>query len=65
MHGAGRALGRRAATGVVDRKTGEIKRVGKVTPQMMRAWVDRARIELRGAGLDESPDCHKRLDESA
>jgi RNA-splicing ligase RtcB len=28
-----------------------------------RAWVDRAGIELRGAGLDESPDCYKRLDE--
>ena len=30
---------------------------------MMRTWVDRAGIELRGAGLDESPDCYKRLDE--
>ena len=29
----------------------------------LRAWVDRAGIELRGAGLDESPDCYKRLDE--
>ena len=63
VHGAGRALGRREATGVVDRKTGEVKRAGKVTPEMMRAWVDRAGIELRGAGLDESPDCYKRLDE--
>jgi tRNA-splicing ligase RtcB (3'-phosphate/5'-hydroxy nucleic acid ligase) len=40
-----------------------VKRAGKVTPEMMRAWVDRAGIELRGAGLDESPDCYKRLDE--
>src|SRR5215475_792404 len=63
VHGAGRALGRREAAGVVDRKTGEVKRAGKVTPEMMRAWVDRAGIELRGAGLDESPDCYKRLDE--
>jgi len=63
VHGAGRAMGRREATGVVDRKTGEVKRAGKVTPEMMRAWVDRAGIELRGAGLDESPDCYKRLDE--
>jgi len=30
---------------------------------MMRSWVDRAGIKLRGAGLDESPDCYKRLDE--
>ena len=63
VHGAGRALGRREATGVVDRNTGEVKRAGKVTPEMMRSWVDRAGIELRGAGLDESPDCYKRLDE--
>jgi len=63
VHGAGRAMGRREATGVIDRKTGEVKRPGKVTQDMMRAWVDRAGIELRGAGLDESPDCYKRLDE--
>lgn len=30
---------------------------------MMQAWVTRSGIELRGAGLDESPDCYKRLDE--
>lgn len=62
VHGAGRAMGRREATGVVDRRTGAVKRAGKVTPKMMRAWVNRAGIELRGAGLDESPDCYKRLD---
>jgi len=60
---AGRALGRREATGVIDRKTGEVKRAGKVTPEMMRAWISRAGIELRGTGLDESPDCYKLLDE--
>ena len=63
VHGAGRAMGRREATGVVDRKNGEVKRAGRVTSEMMRAWVERAGIELRGAGLDESPDCYKRLDE--
>jgi tRNA-splicing ligase RtcB len=63
VHGAGRAMGRREATGLVDRKTGEVKRVGKVTPDMMQGWVERAGIALRGAGLDESPDCYKRLDE--
>jgi tRNA-splicing ligase RtcB (3'-phosphate/5'-hydroxy nucleic acid ligase) len=30
---------------------------------MMRAWVDQGGIELRGAGLDESPNCYRRLDE--
>jgi tRNA-splicing ligase RtcB len=63
VHGAGRAMGRREAAGVIDRKTGEVKRAGKVTPEMMRIWIDKSGIELRGAGLDESPDCYKRLDE--
>ena len=56
-------MGRREAAGVVDRKTGEVKRAVKVTSEMMRSRVDRAGIELRGAGLDESPDCYKSLDE--
>lgn len=34
---------------------------GKVTQEMMQGWVQRAGVELRGAGLDESPDCYKRL----
>jgi tRNA-splicing ligase RtcB (3'-phosphate/5'-hydroxy nucleic acid ligase) len=63
VHGAGRAMGRREAIGLVDRKTGEVKRAGRVTAEMMHAWIDRAGIELRGAGLDESPDCYKRLDD--
>ncbi len=30
----------------------------------MDEWVKgRAKVELRGAGLDESPHCYKRLDE--
>jgi len=62
VHGAGRAMGRTEAKGTVDRKTGVVKRPGRVTKAMMQGWVDRAGIELRGAGLDESPDCYKRLD---
>ena len=30
---------------------------------MMSEWVARAKVELRGAGLDESPHCYKRLNE--
>jgi tRNA-splicing ligase RtcB len=63
VHGAGRAIGRKDATGTFDRKTGAVKRPGRVTSEMMDAWVKKAGIELRGAGLDESPDCYKRLDE--
>jgi tRNA-splicing ligase RtcB len=61
VHGAGRVMGRLEAKGKVDRKTGEVKRAGKVTQDMMDGWVKRAGVELRGAGLDESPDCYKRL----
>jgi len=61
VHGAGRVMGRMEATGKIDRKTGEVKRVGKVTQDMMDTWVQSAGVELRGAGLDESPHCYKRL----
>lgn len=27
----------------------------------MDGWLKKANVELRGAGLDESPDCYKRL----
>jgi tRNA-splicing ligase RtcB len=30
---------------------------------MMQRWLKKANVELRGAGLDESPDCYKRLSE--
>jgi tRNA-splicing ligase RtcB len=30
---------------------------------MMNEWVAREGVELRGAGLDESPHCYKRLPE--
>jgi tRNA-splicing ligase RtcB len=63
VHGAGRVMGRMEAKGKVDKKTGEVKRAGKVTKEMMDGWLQRAKVELRGAGLDESPDCYKRLPE--
>jgi tRNA-splicing ligase RtcB len=36
-------------------------RQGLVTAEMMGGWLERAQVELRGGGLDESPDCYKRL----
>lgn len=63
VHGAGRVMGRMEAKGKTDRKTGEVLRAGKVTQEMMQGWLNRANVELRGAGLDESPDCYKRLPE--
>jgi tRNA-splicing ligase RtcB len=49
------------AAGKIDRKTGAVLRPGKVTKEMMQSWLSKAHVELRGAGLDESPDCYKRL----
>jgi tRNA-splicing ligase RtcB len=63
VHGAGRVMGRKQATGVVDRKTGVVKREGLVKPEMMEGWLNRGNVVLRGGGLDESPDCYKRLPE--
>src|SRR6266436_3168784 len=63
VHGAGRVMGRMEAKGKVDRKTGQVVRPGRVSTEMMQEWVSRAGVELRGAGLDESPHCYKRLDE--
>jgi tRNA-splicing ligase RtcB len=32
-------------------------------PDSREAWLKQSDIELRGAGIDESPDCYKRLPE--
>lgn len=63
VHGAGRVMGRKEAAGVFHRKTGEMKRAPKITSAMMQEKVREAKVELRGAGVDESPHCYKRLNE--
>jgi tRNA-splicing ligase RtcB len=63
VHGAGRVMGRKEAAGVFHRKTGEMKRAPKITSAMMQQKVRAANVELRGAGVDESPHCYKRLNE--
>jgi tRNA-splicing ligase RtcB len=71
VHGAGRVMSRTKAAGRSKWKRveeGKPKRLVKVSEgcvshEMMREWVDGAGVELRGAGLDESPHCYKRLDE--
>jgi tRNA-splicing ligase RtcB len=63
VHGAGRVMGRREAAGIFHRKSGEMKRAPKITQAMMQQKVRQANVELRGAGVDESPHCYKRLPE--
>src|SRR6201992_862834 len=63
VHGAVRVMGRKQAAGVFDRKTGVCKREGLVKPEMMDTWLREANVVLKGGGLDEAPQCYKRLSE--
>jgi tRNA-splicing ligase RtcB len=61
VHGAGRVMSRTAAAGKRNRKTGRVLTPGRVTPEMMNAWVREKGVVLRGGGLDESPHVYRRL----
>lgn len=50
VHGAGRLIGRRQAKKTIDENS-------------MMKWVHDKGVELRGAGVDESPHCYKRIDD--
>lgn len=65
VHGAGRVMSRREAAGKTKFKKGKRVRVseGKISKDMMMDWVNSQGVKLRGAGVDESPHCYKRLDE--
>lgn len=70
VHGAGRVMGRMEATGktkTVVKPDGTretvVTREGKVTREMLHDWIRPLGVELRGAGVDESPHCYKRLPE--
>ncbi|MBW3629011.1 MAG: RtcB family protein [Gemmatimonadetes bacterium] len=63
VHGAGRVMSRTEAAGKRKWKTGEIIRPGRISPEMMREWVNRKGVVLRGGGLDESPHAYRRLPE--
>jgi tRNA-splicing ligase RtcB (3'-phosphate/5'-hydroxy nucleic acid ligase) len=63
VHGAGRVMSRTEAAGKRRRRTGEVIRPGKVSPEMMQAWVRQKGVILRGGGLDESPHVYRRLPE--
>lgn len=58
VHGAGRVMSRTKAKG--NKKKGV---EGVVTRANMDSWVKKAKVELRGADVDEAPQCYKRLDE--
>ena len=61
VHGAGRVMSRTQAAGKRNRRTGRIISPGRVTPEMMQAWIREKGVILRGGGLDESPHAYRRL----
>lgn len=64
VHGAGRVMSRTQAAGKFKGRGPKRHQVsrGAISRDMMNEWVkDRAHVELRGAGVDESPHCYKRL----
>jgi tRNA-splicing ligase RtcB len=63
VHGAGRVMSRTQAAGKRNRRTGKQISPGRVTPEMMREWLDEKGVILRGGGLDESPHAYRRLPE--
>jgi tRNA-splicing ligase RtcB len=60
VHGAGRVLSRTQAAG---KRRGNRREGGEVSRRMMERWLEDANVVLRGAGVDESPHCYKRLPE--
>jgi len=62
VHGAGRVMSRTQAAGKRNRR-GKVLSPGRVSPEMMREWVARKGVILRGGGLDESPHVYRRLPE--
>jgi tRNA-splicing ligase RtcB len=63
VHGAGRVMSRTQAAGKRNRRTGRVISPGRVTPEMMHAWIRQKGVILRGGGLDESPQVYRRLPE--
>ena len=63
VHGAGRVMSRTQAAGKRNRRTGKQISPGRVTTEMMDAWVKEKGVILRGGGLDESPHVYRRLPE--
>lgn len=65
VHGAGRAMSRTAAKGryVKDEHGKKQRQPGLVRHDEMLAWIEKKRVCLRGAGVDEAPQCYKRIED--
>ena len=63
VHGAGRVMSRTQAAGKFNRRTGRQTARGVVNWSKWQEQLKAQRIELRGGGPDEAPECYKRLTE--
>jgi tRNA-splicing ligase RtcB len=63
VHGAGRVMSRTQAAGKRNRRSGKPITPGRISREMMHAWVKRKGVVLRGGGTDESPHVYRRLPE--
>ena len=63
VHGAGRVMSRTEAGGKWDFKRRKQKKPGKISREMMKAWLAEKGVILRGGGTDESPHVYRRLEE--
>jgi tRNA-splicing ligase RtcB len=61
VHGAGRVMSRTEAAGKWDWKRKKRKSAGKISPEMLQAWLASKGVILRGGGLDEAPQAYRRL----
>lgn len=62
VHGAGRIMGRTAAKGKFNRKTGKRITEGLIKSADHNNWMKAAGVEVRGGDLDESPLAYKRIE---
>lgn len=65
VHGAGRAMSRTAAKGrfIRDENGKKQRQPGLVRHDEMIKWMENKKICLRGAGVDEAPQCYKRIEQ--
>ena len=60
VHGAGRVMSRTQAAGSRGRRRGSRSR-GSISEEMLREWLERKGVILRGGGRDEAPQAYRRL----
>lgn len=65
VHGAGRVMSRTAAIGkfITDENGKKQRQQGLVRHDDWKKWINGYGVELRGAGIDEAPQCYKRIEQ--